>query len=421
MRAAQGEARCVVVKTRCRAPAIQCVARGAISPQLALVRFLPGVAAGAFARRFDAVDGLDVAGGAAHPLVRTAEGKARRLVMVEKRSLPAGGRMTGRAVAAIIALVDIVFEVTGGALHRRPQALVLGAVTGGTGRRAMPADQRKARSAMVEEGAHPAELRMAACAVGAVAALMDIVCQMACDTLFRRAGKPIADMAIGASDHLVCAGQSKPGRGMIETMDILPAAFAVTGGAILAEAGLVNVVLDVTGDAGRGRGAKLDPRFMAVGAGQFPMLAVDGKVGPAMIEAGPLEIDGEFDGPLMLEMTGTTLLFCGRGPAAMKAGARPDIAGDAGMAGHAFSILRRRSECVMAGRAARFELGMGWAERAWTDQPFERRAQRQQSSDHCQKHYRADKAKAPAHQYMWTASTWSATVITRKRKRGTCR
>lgn len=421
VRARQRKARRGMVEPRCGTPAVDGVARRAIPSQLALVDIPPRMAAGTFARRFDAVDGFDVARGATHPLVRPVQWETRRLVMIEKRAFPADGRMTARAIAAIVPLVNIVLAVAGRALHRWPQALVLRPVAGGAGRRAMQADQRKTRSAMIEQRPFPTQLRMTACAVGAVAPLVDIIRPMTCDALFRRPGKTASDMAIGAGDRLVCPDELETGRCMIEFVDILPAAFAVAGGTILAEAVLMDVVLDVARDANGGCGAKLRARFMALGAGQAAMLAVDGKVGPAMIEAGALEVGGEFDRPLMFEMTGAALLFRRRGRAAMKSGARADIAGDAGMACLAFSILRRGSERIMAGRAARLELGMGGTKRARTDQSLERRAQGQQSPDHCQKHQRPDKNRAAAHQYMWTASTCSAAVITRKRKSGRCR
>ena len=421
MRAGQREACCGVTKARRGPPAVLQVARRAIAPQIALMRVLTDMARGAFARRFKAVHGFDVAGGAAHTLVRPDQGETRRLVVIENRPFPARRRMAGRAIAAIIPLVDVVLAMTGGALHRRAQPLVLRAMAGSAGDRAMLSDERKARPPMIEQGAFPAQLGVAAGAVGTVAALVDIVGQVARDALSRRSGEAIADMAIGASGHLMRADQLKAGRGVIELMDDLPATFAVAAGAILAEAGLMDVVFDMAGNAGSRRGTKLHFGLVAIRAGQSAMLAVDRKVGLAMVEARAFEVHRKFDGTLMLEMADSALLFRCRWHAAVKAGARTNIAGDAGMAGLALAVLGRRREGIMAGAAARVDFLMRGAKRAGANQPFKRRAQGQQSPEHRQQHQRADKDLGPGHQYMWTARTCSATVIARNRNSGTCR
>lgn len=329
--------------------------------------------------------------------------------------------MAGRAIAAVDALVDIVFAVAGGALHRRTQPLVLRAMTGSAGDRAMLANERKARPPMVEQGAFPAQLGVAAGTVDAVAPLVDIVGEMACDALFRRSGEAIADMAIGARRRLMRADQLKTGRRVIEFMDDFPSALTVAASAILAEAGLMDIVFAVAGNAGSGRGTKLHSGLVAIRAGQAAMLAVDGEVGLAVVEARALQVRGEFDGALMLEMTATALLIRGGRRTAMEAAACPDIARDTRVAGFAFAILRRRGESEVAGAAARLDLRMRGAKRAGTDQSLERRAQGQQPPDHGQQHQGADKDRGPRHQYIWTARTCSATVVARKRNRGTCR
>lgn len=199
---------------------------------------------------------------------------------------------------------------------------------------------------------------MATGAVGAVATLVDIVAKVAGDALLRRPCKAIANVAAGASRRLMRTEQPKAGRRMVEFVDILPSAFAVAGGAILAEAVVMDILFGMACDASGGRDTEFRAGRMAVRAGHAAMFAMNGEVGPAMIEARPLQVHGELDGTPMLEMTGTALLRRGSGRTAMEAGVGTQVASHARMAGLAFAILRRWGEGIVAGRAARFDLRM---------------------------------------------------------------
>jgi hypothetical protein len=113
-----------------RRPAIGGVTAIAILTQLILVRIIVGVTREAVDRRaFE--DLVIVTLGAVHLDMPSGQWKSRQRV-VNRRTLPDFGRMTGRAVGAQAAFVDVIFGVTGKAICGRTRkklvCMALGAV-----------------------------------------------------------------------------------------------------------------------------------------------------------------------------------------------------------------------------------------------------------------------------------------------------
>ena len=186
-------------------------------------------------------------------LARQREARAR---MIELGFFPRPFDVAICARVAQRAFVRVVLAVTRHTSHRRVlerRALMAGLAL----HRGVLAKQRETGLPVVEARFLPAALRMTVCANAAESPLMLVILAMAGDALRRqlvlvqRAG-----MATVALDLAVPAAQGIAGIGVVIKHDGVPVFCVVTGLALLAEAGLVLVILAVTRNAGLRRLSK---------------------------------------------------------------------------------------------------------------------------------------------------------------------
>ncbi len=224
MRAGQREGRVVVVE-HCARPGRGGVAGGAAGREASrlviriggavVVLGMAGVAVG----RGPSEDVIDVAARAGHGGVRAGQ-REGRVVVVEDRAGPACGGMAGcarrREASGLVIRIGRAGEVLGVArvAIRRSSSKHVIDVAAGAGDRRVRAGQRERRLVVIEDRARPRGGGVAGLAGGGEAGGHVIRIRSAVEVLgvagvaiCRRSRKHIIDVAAGAGDGSVCAGE----------------------------------------------------------------------------------------------------------------------------------------------------------------------------------------------------------------------
>lgn len=180
----------------------------------------------------------------------TRQRETRLRIVVEAGTQPPIGVVTLATFRSKPALVERIL-VAGLAQHRRFLE-VLFLVTIGAWHRLVAADQRETRLVVVEFGdGLPVHLIVAAVALGAELAFMNIVLPMATDACQRQLDlKDFVLVASIASDLAVSSAQREIGLLMVELGGFLPGRLVMTTGAFLPQTIFVYVVFLVAAYAG---------------------------------------------------------------------------------------------------------------------------------------------------------------------------
>lgn len=256
-----------------------------------------------------------------------------RTPMIEPdRGLPRARLMATLAVVAQCAGMRIVGFVASDAFGRRASEDIGLAMTAGTFRRSVLAQQWEARLAVIELRFFPTVLGMAVTASGAHRAFMRIVLAMAAHAIrpeFDFAGR--TRMAGVAARERVLTAQREIGRAVIERA-LLPVGHRMAFRAILAQRALVAIVLGVASDTGRRRAAEFRTRRMAACAKRDFMRPDQRVIGQIVAERLLIEHDDRGVAPLMIGMAIPTRR---RGVAAVVPALRAKVGADVLVAGHA--------------------------------------------------------------------------------------
>jgi len=174
------------------------VAGGAIGAKAALVGIVFLMAGDALLGGA-LVHAVDVARATDSSLVGAGKGE-RGAAVVEGRALPGGGAVAGSAVAAELALVDVVLLMAGDALGGGALVLAV-SMAPGAGGGLVGAGEGERGAAVVEGRALPGGGVVAGSAVAAVLASVYVVFLMAGDALHRRSSELTPAVTVQAS-HL---------------------------------------------------------------------------------------------------------------------------------------------------------------------------------------------------------------------------
>jgi hypothetical protein len=173
----------------------------------------------------------------------------------------------------------------------------------------MRASQWIFRLVMVEMISFPLVLIVARFAFGAVASGVDVLNLVAIHTQRADAFVALADMASGAGNRLVRALERKPGRVMVELLDLAPGGFAVAIVAFFAQAPFVGINSLVTVEAASGRLAEFDRWRMTTGARHCSVGIPKREIRKGMIECLAVQLDDVRFPSLVIGMTMVAFSF----------------------------------------------------------------------------------------------------------------
>src|SRR5882757_4910227 len=199
---------------------------------------------------------------------------------------------------------------------------------------------------------------MAVGALRALAALVNVIRQMATYALLRGAFVPLACVAGSAGDFAMLVGEREGGLLVIEVI-LLPHLRVVAKRAIGPERAAVNIVLAMAVDAGRERLAIRSVRTMAAAAGHRHVRIFEGEIGQVVREAGLVELVDVGVTTQMLGVAAPALTGGGLLHAAVIAGPGADVSGDVLVTFQALWSLALAVGAVVAVAAFTFELGVG--------------------------------------------------------------
>jgi hypothetical protein len=191
-------------------------------------------------RAFEALIGVAPGTGRIHMPAQKLEG---RLVMIERRWLPAGRSMAAGALAERT-LMRVVLAVAIHA-HRRRAFKDLVGMAFVTGHINVQADELESGSAVIERRGFPAIGGVALGAVGAQCAVVRIILAVAVRASLRGAFKSSVGMAFVTRHTCVLAGETEDRLSVIEG-GLVPVVRHVAFGAVAAQGALVRVVAVVT-------------------------------------------------------------------------------------------------------------------------------------------------------------------------------
>lgn len=239
----------------------------ALLAQRATVWLVGPVAVDAFGSELLVFDHARVAHMTVQVGVRAFERKLEALQMVEMGYPPGIAVVAVRAGGTQPAGVLVIRFVAADAILGYRVLQVAAAMTVATADTGMPAFEGKARLARVVEFLRgPVSRRMTVGALGTLAALVNVIRQMAPDALLWRAFVMLTGVAGGARDFAMLVGEREGGLLVVEPR-LLPHLRVMTRSAVGPEATPVNVVLAMTIDAGGGSFAIRRVGAMAAGAG----------------------------------------------------------------------------------------------------------------------------------------------------------
>jgi hypothetical protein len=280
--------------------------------------------------------------------------------------------MTLLAASAQFPSVSIILLVTG---HASSRELVPIEITG-MARIALdprvPASQWILRRlVMIEMSRLPLVLIVTGLALGAVSSGVNILNLVAIHAQGADALVAFANVARRAGDSTVCALERKPGRVVIERLDLTPCDFAVAIVAFVAKAPLVGIFRLVTVKAASGRVTEFYCWCVAPGARHRLVGIPELKIREEMIEGLAVQLDNVGVASLVIGMTMGAFGFCCIRLTSVKPLAGRTIRRNFLMAGKAEPHLGFSREWLVAVAALLLKLGMSLDNRPRHDKLLE--------------------------------------------------
>jgi hypothetical protein len=308
MRALQGEARHRVVIKFTLFPISAVVAFRAVSAVCALMLIIAGVAAVTGFGRMRSGISSTVTPCTRRRAMFPNQRKICVAVMIERRRLPAGWRVTGGTIRAPRSFVNIIFCMASIACPWWLANAVACAVTSGARCLTMPTDQRKTGIAIMIKGrSGPAFGGVAGRTIRPPGSPMHIILCMTADAGTGRSCPALSRVTGQTSKRAVFTHQAKACLCMVERQLTLPIRRCVAGLARPAETTKMRIFFRMTTCASLRRTAKVLVPAVASKAPRARMSAGKRIVGQIVIKGGGVELNQLETATMVITMTRLTL------------------------------------------------------------------------------------------------------------------
>jgi len=225
---------------------------------------------------------------------------------------PTGLSVTSLTAAAKLALVPIIFPVTGYAGRRELVTIEIAGMARITLDLRMCASQGIFRVlVMIEVNCAPLDLVVAGLAFGAIPCGVHILNPVAIDARGANPFVAFADMARGADDGAMCALKWKLGLVVVERFDARPCCLSMTVVAPFPKATLVRIDRLVTVEATSGRVAEFHGLGMTTATLHRFVRVMQLEIRKCVIECFAVELDYVGISPFVIGVTMGAFLFCG--------------------------------------------------------------------------------------------------------------
>ena len=279
-------------------------------------------------------------------------------IVIKSNFRPVRAYMAGVTLLAEVALMIVVLEVTGYTRDLKFVGERIVAVAAIASLIGVLAIQRKVRiAAVIEAGVGPISRIVAVVTFFSAAPVVGVIFSMASETGCRCILKSLDLVTIQAGSLLVLPEQRIVGGVMIK-LDNLPVRWRMAIGTCCAHSIVMNVVLLVARITVTGCIAKFFFCDMAIGTGNFVVLAQQVEVGKSVVEGVFFQFYDVGIASFMICMAVCAGVFAGSIKQAVETDSTFDIEGDIFMAIKAQGTLIAALKGRMAGRAFRFDFSM---------------------------------------------------------------
>jgi hypothetical protein len=351
-------------------PTIRIVTRPAVWPQAPLMMLIAVAGVAVQQRAFEHQRAMALL--ASDHGMASNQRKSSDVVVEGRYTTPTGLSVALLAATAKAAVMPIILLVARHASGCQFVAIEVSCVAGIAFDLRMRASQWKFRRlVMVEMNRFPLCRRVAAFALCAVSSGVNVLNPMTVGAHGAEVLVALANMASGAGHGLVCALEWKPGRAVVEWLDLAPSRFAMATVAFFAKAPLVRIVRLMTVEAASGRLAEFCRRRVTAAARNRLVRVSELEIRRCMIECLAVQLDDVGASSLVIGMTMVAILLCGVRLTPMKTRARRTIGSDFLVTPKAEPRLGLSRERLVTVAALLLELGMPLDDRPRRHQLFE--------------------------------------------------